>query len=91
MKNLTTANLDQMTTREDWLGFGYLGERNNQVDPQSANLVNAADAMLLDHANSLGLTEEELFDWANSKNGRWYGDCWFGCNGRFAEKYLPSI
>jgi hypothetical protein len=27
--SLTTADLDQMTSDDRWLGFGYLGERRN--------------------------------------------------------------
>ena len=55
------------------------------------DLVARADGMLLDHAESRQMTEEQLFQWANSKHGRWYGDCWFGANGQHAEKYLPKI
>jgi hypothetical protein len=94
---LTTADLEKMTTDDRWLGFGYLGERRNELDPEgrhtaerAAELVAKADAMALTQANLYGLTYEEVFTWANSKRGRWYGDCWFGANGQHAERYLPT-
>ncbi|MGQ3384499.1 hypothetical protein [Glutamicibacter sp. TV12E] len=96
---ITTADLDQMTTREDWLGFGYLGERRNmQLDDETENftpeearaLVAKADTMVLDRANELEMTADQLFDqWANQRVGRWYADCWFGADGKHAEGYLP--
>lgn len=84
---LTTADIERMHDHENWHGFGYLGERSYQDD---AEKVAAADAKALDAANRLGLTYEQLFDWANSKVGRWFGDCMFGSNGRHAEKYVPG-
>lgn len=84
---LTKQTIDKMTLRDDWGGWGYLGERERSK--QNAEMVNRADTMLLNHAVMRGLTEEELFQWANSKDGRWYGDCWFGAWGQHAEKYLP--
>jgi hypothetical protein len=82
----TTADLDKMYRNDEWLGFGYLGERRNHTDAE----VEAADAKALEDANNNSLTAEELFDWANSKDGRWYGDCMFGNNGNHADRYLPS-
>ena len=74
---LTVADLDAGLQRDDWLGFGYLGERKNffanygmSVVPQIA----AADAFVLKHANARGWTADDLFAWANSKNGRWTGE-----------------
>lgn len=85
---LTVADFDKMTTNEKWLGFGYLGERRNALE--SGRDTTAADESAIAEANRLGLTVEELFEWANSKNGRWYGDCWFGANGQHAETYAPG-
>ena len=84
MTKLTTTHLVNMTTNVEWGGFGYIGERERNGEDTTA-----ADAMLLEAANHQGMTEEQLFDWANTKAGRWYGDCWFGANGQHAEKYLP--
>lgn len=97
---LTTTDLDQMATNDEWLGFGYIGARQNMLeagtDPEgptkeaAAELVAKADAQALAQANRYGLNAEQLFSWANSKAGRWFGDCWFGNEGRHAEGYLPT-
>lgn len=85
---LTPADFDKMTTNEAWLGFGYLGERRNARE--AGRDTTTADESAIAEANRLGLTAEELFEWANSKIGRWYGDCWFGANGQHAERYAPG-
>ena len=86
-QNTATATFDAMYRNDEWLGFGYLGERRNQDD---ARTVQTADTLAIDAATAAGLTDAELFDWANSKNGRWYGDCMFGNNGKHADRYLPG-
>jgi hypothetical protein len=75
---------------DEWLGFGYLGERRSALDSsdpesQRAHLVDETDDFVLDYANQLGWTADELFAWANSKNGRWLGDVAFG-GGRLAKE-----
>jgi hypothetical protein len=93
---LTTADLEAMYRNDEWEGFGYLGGRRNALsneDPESPaqpERVAEADAKALAEANRLGMTAEDLFEWANSKAGRWYGDCMFGGAGRHAERYLPG-
>ena len=87
-RKLTTDDLDRMTGDDRWLGFGYLGERRNHL--AEGRDVSAADHRALNEANAKALTYNELFEWANSKNGRWYGDCMFGANGQHAEQYLPG-
>lgn len=84
----TTADFDKMTASPEWQGFGYLGERATQKE-QSRDTTEA-DEKAIAEANRLGLTEAELFEWANSKNGRWYGDCMFGNHGKHAERYAPG-
>lgn len=86
---LTSATLDALTEHDEWLGFGYLGER--QLDRRTPAEVAAADAVVLDHANRRGLTVEQLFTWANSKDGRWFGDCMFGGTPHQAARYLPAL
>jgi len=77
---------DDLTKDERWLGFGYLGERRHQNhQPQTE-----ADLLALETAIGRGLTYGQMFTWANSKYGRWYGDCMFGCNGQHANEYLPT-
>lgn len=88
---ITTADLDQMTSRDEWLGFGYLGGRQIEIEAGRTELVAKADALALENANRAGWTADQLFDrWANQKVGRWFADCMFGGAGKHAEKYLPS-
>lgn len=92
-RHLTIADLERMTRDDRWLGFGYLGERENllhNADPEApANpeLVARMDADVLEEANTEGLSYEELFEWANSKLGRWFADCH---GTRHAVNYLPT-
>lgn len=94
--NLTTADLDRMANDDRWLGFGYLGERRNlltSTDPEApANptLVEATDQRVIDAANGWGWTYDELFAWANSKNGRWFADMIFGSTGRFDQRFADA-
>lgn len=94
----TIADLNAMTERDEWLGRGYLGERRNILGhvergiarADLAVLVAEADMRAVEDATQNDLTLDQLFDWANSKYGRWYGECMFHNDGRHAEKYLPS-
>lgn len=91
--HLTTADLERMTRDDRWLGFGYLGERENllhSADPEAParpELVARMDADVLEEANTEGLTYDELLEWANSKLGRWFADCY---GTRHAVDYLPT-
>lgn len=67
-RNRSTATFDRMAERPDWLGFGYLGERNTA----DAEVVASVDRQVLSWTREW--TYEELFDWANSKLGRWFGE-----------------
>jgi hypothetical protein len=81
---LTATVFDQMSRDDRWLGFGYLGERRNMLDttdpdaPGRPDLVEAADQRVIDTANERGWDYDRLFEWANSKDGRWFGDVMFG-------------
>ena len=70
----STRTFDQMSNDDAWLGFGYLGERSHQ----DAALRDFADTFVYDV--TADWTDAELFAWANSKDGRWFGDCVFGGN-----------
>jgi hypothetical protein len=70
---METRTFDQMTRDERWLGFGYLGERQHAYDDA---IVDLADTFVYDV--TADWTDEELFAWANSKDGRWFGDVMFG-------------
>lgn len=94
---LTVADLDRMETDDRWLGFGYLGERRNfrqAIDSGEVGFPDTAaaelarmDADVLEEARIEGLSYDELFAWANSKDGRWFADC-YGTPA--AANYLPS-
>ena len=92
----TPATLDQMATDERWLGHGYLRQRQNATDTSDPEalidpaLVVRADQMAVDAANTQNLTYEEFFRWANSKTGRWFGDCMFGGGIEHAPQHLPG-
>ena len=62
---ITYHDIEKMTHREDFGGFGYLGHSMRTHD---------ADVALAEAANQLGLSTEHVFEWANSKPGRWFGD-----------------
>jgi len=83
--NLTTADIDAGLTDERWLGWGYLGERS-----RSEQNATEADAVVLRFARVLGWDREDLFHWMNSKDGRWFGDWAFGCDGP-EPAWMPSI
>ena len=98
-KNLTAEVFATMQAHPDYEGFGYIGGRLAQIEMVRSGEVPAvegdhyldqADLMAIESANQQGLTAEQFFQWANSKRGRWYADCWFGCRGQHAEKYLPT-
>lgn len=81
--NNTTASVstfDRMSADDRWLGFGYLGGRRTALDasdpgaPAQPERVAEVDAWLL----GLGLEDDALFEWANSKNGRHFADVVFG-------------
>jgi hypothetical protein len=73
---------------EGWLGFGYLGGRRDvlaavnhepgygdwSVGERGRDDVAAADAAVVAEANRLGWGPEELFRWANSRDGRHFAD-----------------
>jgi hypothetical protein len=87
---LTAAVFDEFSRDDRWLGFGYLGERRNRLSdidpdrPAEPDLVAAIDQRIVDHANAEGWTRDDLFHWANSRDGRWFGDVVFG-GGTFDE------
>lgn len=97
---LTTTDLGRMATDDRWEGFGYLGERRNQLEAAATGelptdptrmLVEATDQRVIDFANHRGLSYEELFTWANGKKGRWFGDVMFGGSGRFDARWQEAV
>jgi hypothetical protein len=94
---LTQADIEAGYDRPEWANFGYLGERQSfltSTDPEAParpDRVAAADARLLAEANARGWTAEQLFEWANSKPGRWYGDLWFGNDGTPSDRMIADV
>ena len=77
----TTATLDSFTTRDDFAGFGYTGERDRARtanEERPAIDTSLADTALLDAALARTWDTERLFAFCNSKVGRWYADDVFG-------------
>lgn len=82
---------DDMTRREDWYGFGYLGERAHALIDGRMELVRQADAYVLMRAKQLRWGPVKLFRWANSKNGRWFGVAAFGSDEPvIADRFLMA-
>ncbi len=103
-KTQTTGpdTFDHMTRDDRWLGFGYLGERRNELESTDEealarpDLVAAVDALVLAYATEQGWTADDLFTWANSKLGRWFADSMFGTTGstleaRFAQAQRAGL
>lgn len=80
---LTVADLEALELDERWLGWGYLGGRSHLEPADRAR----ADAVVLAYANEHGWDVERLFQWVNSKPGRWFADDPFG---RHAEACLGA-
>lgn len=83
---LTMKHLDAMYGQQGWEGYGYLSCRLS-LKPHFRV---GADRMLLDWANENRLSEEELFTFANSRYGRFYGNSWED-GGKNAHQYLPQL
>lgn len=80
---LTTTNIEAGYDHDEWLGYGYLGQRRLALDVSDGESeplevmearVAVADEMVLFHANRLGWTGAQFFAWLNSKYGRWVAE-----------------
>lgn len=93
---LTTDVFDRMSRDDRWLGHGYLGARRNALDTSDRDalvdpaLVARADQIAVDAANAAKMDYERLFQWANNKTGRWFGDCMFGGFPEQAHRNAPG-
>lgn len=81
------AIFEDLTGRDEWHGFGYLGGRRNALDgsdpevPARPDLVARADAAILAYAAEHDWDTERLFAFCNDKWGRWFADEAFGGHG----------
>lgn len=95
-RTLTRNDLKGMHNADNWLGYGYLGERHNYlareeelaiITPEAADAFLAeVDQVVLDDANAHGYSYDDLFEWANSKNGRWFADVVLGGAGTLEDR-----
>jgi hypothetical protein len=80
---LTIADLDAALARADHHGFGYATRRYLGTIVQRR-----LDEAVIEVANDLGLTADELFEWADSKYGRWLAD---GVHGRSEPATVEKV
>lgn len=72
---LTVADLEAGYSRDEWQGWGYLGERQQAMTTAAGRRGAArSDRAVLAEANRLGWTADQLFEWANSREGRHFAD-----------------
>lgn len=77
-----------MATREE---AQRAARRFNEECPAQPEVVAAADARIITEANARGWTARDLFNWANSRSGRFYGDAWFGgATGTRLERFISE-
>lgn len=88
---------DTFAQRDEFLGFGYIGGRLAELDntdpeaPARPELVAEVDARVFADAILRGWTENELFGWANSKDGRWFADIMYGGAGSTDERWERAL
>lgn len=84
---LTSADLDAFEQHDEWLGFGFIGERSRARETvaagdsdyrMSVDSLAEIDTIVLRLASERGWSVERLFAWANSRDGRFAGDELFG-------------
>jgi hypothetical protein len=81
---LTTTSLQNVLADERHLGFGYA---TSDVLPPSRR--ERLDRAVVAVANDLGLDEETLFHWTNSKYGRWLVDLVYGNDAPPTQATVP--
>ena len=92
---LTVQDIEAGYANDEWLGFGYLGERRNAIEAvqsgewEFAN-VTVADTLALQVANEKRWSPERFFQWLNSKDGRWYADMTLGSD-EFSERAATYV
>ncbi len=86
-KAITYQDLLNALLDERHLGNGY-SIRSYTTDPRK---VVAMDEMVVLMANKEGWTLEELFQFTNSKTGRYVVDCWMSGDKERAQMYLMDF
>jgi hypothetical protein len=86
-KAITYQDLLDVLQDERHLGNGY-AIRNHTTDPRK---IVAMDEMVVLMANKEGWNREELFQFTNSKTGRYVVDCWMSGDKDRAQIYLMDF
>jgi hypothetical protein len=90
---LTVQDILAGYDNDEWLGFGYLGERSNALDgsdpesPARPERVALVDQFIVDQANARGWTADRLFTWLNSKDARHFADQALSSEGPVADRW----
>ena len=84
---LTVADLHATLNDGRHLGFGY-AEVDIYVEGKTREQL---DATIVEVANELGMSREDLFHWSNSKYGRWMGDAVYGRNAPPNRETVESL
>lgn len=74
MSTLTVALFDQMTADPAATGHGYLGERSIGREYIPTDRIRRADEFIIERATAKGWDAPRLARWANSKDGRHFGE-----------------
>lgn len=61
-------DFDQLAQHPEYRGYGYIGERDHLTDFERSVADEAVNRLFRD------ARPEFLFEWANSKNGRWFAE-----------------
>jgi len=69
---LTRDDIQLAYGNGEWKGYGYLGERSRAA--VTISHLEAVDNAALAVANAKRWTAAQLFDWLDSKLGRWYAE-----------------
>ncbi len=78
---LTTIALTKMMDNKKFGGFGYLGHTDRTQH---------TDALLINAANFVGASEDEVFEWANSRYARHFTDRWADSS-EFGERVAGEL
>lgn len=93
---LTVDNINRAILNEEWAGAGYLAARKEALHHGRGTEVSVSDQLVLEAANAAGMDDGQLFEWLNSKPGRWFADAMLSPaaadrNRVEAERYLPGV
>lgn len=74
---LTDSDLTRALNDERHGGYGFRSALAEGALAHDAAVYVACRALVIQFANERGWTPEQLFTWADSKLGRWFGEAYF--------------